>query len=227
MDPSYMVSVIPILLPAFGTTLLLTALAMAFGIAVGVPLGTLRSQSRRRSIFAWTIDAYVAFVRGTPLIVQIFAAFFLLPEIGISASPFWIGILALAFNSAGYIIEIVRAAVGAVPLGQLESAQALGLTHRRSLILVVLPQAFRNMIPPMLNEISHILKASSVLSVLAVFELHKAANALMASSFRFLDLLIVQAAFYLSAVLLLEWSASRLAKRLSVSDPAMTSAMVR
>ena len=227
MDLSYMVSVVPILLPAFGTTLVLTALALLFGIAAGVPLGTMRSQTRGRSFLSWVIDAYVAFVRGTPLIVQIFAAFFLLPEIGISASPFWIGIAALAFNSAGYQIEIVRAAVGAVPRGQIESALALGLSRRRSLILVVLPQALRNMIPPMLNEISHILKASSVLSVLAIFELHKAANALMASSFRFLDLLVVQAVFYLSAVLVMEWSASRLAKRLSVSDPATSPAMVR
>lgn len=224
MDPVSIISFIPRLLPAFGVTLQITALSLAVAVVFGIPLGTLRSYIGRRRPVAWAIDAWVAFVRGTPLIVQIFAAYFLLPEMGVRASPFWIGVLALAFNSAGYQIEIARAAVGSLHPGQMEGALSLGLTRIQAFALVLLPQAARRMMPAMLNETSQILKASSVLSVLAVFELHKAANAIMANNFRFLDLLAVQAIFYLTTVIVLERCAVVVARRLSVgsSQTAMT-----
>lgn len=221
MDPLSVISFIPQLLPAYGVTLQITVLSIGFALVFGIPLGTLRSCIGRRRPLAWAIDAWVAFVRGTPLIVQIFAAYFILPEMGVRASPFWIGVLALAFNSAGYQIEIARAAVGSLHPGQMEGALSLGLTRLQAFALVLLPQAGRRMMPAMLNETSQILKASSVLSVLAVFELHKAADSIMANNFRFLDLLAAQAIFYLATVIVLERCAAIVARRLSVGSTEM------
>ena len=132
-------------------------------------------------------------MRGTPILVQIYAAYFLLPLMGIKLSPFWIGIVALTFNSAGYQIEIARAAILSIDNGQYEGAFSLGLGKMRTLLSIILPQAFLRMLPPMANEMSNLIKASSVLSVITVFELHKAANAIISDTFKFLEMLFAQA----------------------------------
>ena len=114
---------------------------------------------------------------------------------------FWIGVIALTFNSEGYQIEIARAAVQSVDRGQFEAALSLGLSVRRTIWMVILPQAFRRMIAPITNEMSQLVKASSVLSVITVFELHKAANAILSSSYKFVELLTLQAILYLALIL--------------------------
>ena len=159
------------------------------------------------------LDAYVFFVRGTPIIVQIFVLFFLAPELGLRLDPYWVGIIALTFNSAGYQIEIGRAAVGSIGSAQFDASLALGLSRRKTIWLVILPQAVRRMIAPLTNEMSQLIKASSVLSVITVFELHKAANAISSSSFKYVELLALQAVFYLVLIL----SVSRFARWIETS----------
>jgi polar amino acid transport system permease protein len=227
MDVAFIIASLPRVLPAFGLTILITAIALVLGTVVGVALGTARSLAARRSLATLAIDAWVGFVRGTPIIVQIFIAYFLLPEIGIRLPAFWVGAIALAFNSAGYQIEIARAAVSSIPVGQWDGARSLGLGRAQTLRLVILPQAVRRMMPGLVNEASQLVKASSVLSVIAVFELHKAASAIMADSFKFLEMLALQAILYLAIVLALEWGAGRLERRLSGAVPAGTATTVR
>ena len=196
-----MIEVFPRLLPGLWETIRISAVSLALATVIGVTLGTARAFMRPRNLLAWPLDAYVFFVRGTPIIVQIYAFFFLLPETGLRLDVFWVGVMALTFNSAGYQIEIARAAVQSVDKGQLDAALALGLGPRRAVRLVILPQAFRRMIPPITNEMSQLVKASSVLSVITVFELHKTANAIVSSSFKFVELLTLQAALYLVLIL--------------------------
>lgn len=212
MSLEFIVASLPRLLPGLWLTVQISLLSLAIASVIGLALGVLRAETRRRPL-AWMIDFYVFLVRGTPILVQIYAAFFLLPLAGITLPPFWLGVVALVFNSAGYQIEIARAALLSVDRGQSDGAAALGLSRTRALRLVLLPQAVPRMLPALANEASNLVKASSVLSVIAVFELHKAANAIISDSFRFLEMLVAQAALYLAFVLVLTQLARWLERR--------------
>ena len=208
-----MIEVVPRLLPGLRTTIEVSAISLVLATLIGIWLGVIRAFTKARNPLNWVLDAYVFFVRGTPIIVQIFVLFFLAPELGLRIDPYWVGIFALAFNSAGYQIEIGRAAVGSVGSAQFDASLALGLSRRKTIWLVILPQAVRRMIAPLTNEMSQLIKASSVLSVITVFELHKAANAISSSSFKYVELLALQAVFYLVLIL----SVSRFARWIETS----------
>ena len=201
MDLLYIAEVFPRLLPGLWVTIQISLLSLVLAILIGIYLGTVRAFLSVRNPLALILDGYVFFVRGTPIIVQIYVFFFVLPEAGLRMDVFWIGVIALTFNSGGYQIEIARAAVQSVDRGQFEAALSLGLSVRRTIWMVILPQAFRRMIAPVTNEMSQLVKASSVLSVITVFELHKAANAILSSSYKFVELLTLQAILYLALIL--------------------------
>lgn len=212
MDLQFLIEALPRLLPGLWLTVQLSLVGLALAAAIGLPLGVLRTECPT-GLAAWAIDGYVFLVRGTPILVQVYAAFFLLPMTGLDLSPFWIGIVALVFNSAGYQVEIARAAILSIESGQKEAAQALGLQRGQTLRLVVIPQAVARMWPALANEASNLVKASSVLSVIAVFELHKAANAIISQSYKFLEMLAAQAVLYMAFVVTLTQLARWLERR--------------
>ena len=212
MDIPFLIDALPRLLPGLWLTVQLSLVGLALAAAIGLPLGLLRAE-RPDGLGAWAIDGYVFVVRGTPILVQVYAAYFLLPMTGLDLAPFWVGIVALVFNSAGYQVEIARAAILSIEAGQRESAEALGLRRGQALRLVVIPQALARMWPALANEASNLVKASSVLSVIAVFELHKAANAIISQSYRFLEMLAAQALLYMAFVVTLTQLAGWLERR--------------
>jgi His/Glu/Gln/Arg/opine family amino acid ABC transporter permease subunit len=212
LDFQFLIQALPRLLPGLWLTVQLSLVGLALAAAVGLPLGVLRAR-RPSGPAAWAIDGYVFFVRGTPILVQLYAAFFLLPMTGVDLSPFWVGIVALVFNSAGYQVEIARAAILSIDAGQEEAGRALGLRSGQALRLIVLPQAVARMWPALANEASNLVKASSVLSVIAVFELHKAANAIISQSYKFLEMLAAQALLYMAFVVTLTQLAGWLERR--------------
>ena len=199
MDFIFIMEQMPRLLPGLLLTIQLSLIGFLIATILGVPFGILRAY-KTPAYISFVIDFYVFVVRGTPILVQIYAAYFLLPLAGVKLSPFWIGIVALSFNSAGYQIEITRAAIQSIEKGQYEGASSLGLGKFRTLISIVFPQAFLRMLPPLANEMSNLIKAYSVLSVIKVFELHKAANAIISDSFKFLEMLFAQAVQYVAFV---------------------------
>ena len=213
MDFIFIMEQMPRLLPGLIITIELSLIGFLIATILGVPLGVFRAY-KPPIIFTFVIDLYVFVVRGTPILVQIYAAYFLLPLMGIKLSPFWIGIVALTFNSAGYQIEIARAAILSIDNGQYEGAFSLGLGKMRTLLSIILPQAFLRMLPPMANEMSNLIKASSVLSVITVFELHKAANAIISDTFKFLEMLFAQAVLYVAFVVLMTQLSIYLEKRI-------------
>ena len=213
MDFIFIMEQMPRLLPGLMLTIQLSLIGFLIATILGVPFGIIRAY-QISSYLSFFIDFYVFVVRGTPILVQIYAAYFLLPLAGIKLSPFWIGIVALSFNSAGYQIEITRAAIQSIEKGQYEGAFSLGLGRIRTLISIVFPQAFLRMLPPMANEMSNLIKASSVLSVITVFELHKAANAIISDSFKFLEMLFAQAVLYVAFVVLMTQFSIYLEKRI-------------
>ena len=213
MDFIFIMEQMPRLLPGLLLTIQLSLIGFLIATILGVPFGILRAY-KTPAYISFVIDFYVFVVRGTPILVQIYAAYFLLPLAGVKLSPFWIGIVALSFNSAGYQIEITRAAIQSIEKGQYEGAFSLGLGKIRTLISIVFPQAFLRMLPPMANEMSNLIKASSVLSVITVFELHKAANAIISDSFKFLEMLFAQAVLYVAFVVLMTQFSIYLEKRI-------------
>ena len=141
MDFIFIMEQMPRLLPGLLLTIQLSVIGFLIATILGVPFGILRAYQIPAYV-SFVIDFYVFVVRGTPILVQIYAAYFLLPLAGVKLSPFWIGIVALSFNSAGYQIEITRAAIQSIEKGQYEGALSLGLGKFRTLISIVFPQAF-------------------------------------------------------------------------------------
>ena len=213
MDFIFIMEQMPRLLPGLLLTIQLSIIGFSIATILGVPFGILRAY-KTPAYVSFVIDFYVFVVRGTPILVQIYAAYFLLPLAGVKLSPFWIGIVALSFNSAGYQIEITRAAIQSIEKGQYEGASSLGLGKFRTLISIVFPQAFLRMLPPFANEMSNLIKASSVLSIITVFELHKAANAIISDTFKFLEMLFAQAVLYVAFVVLMTQFSIYLEKRI-------------
>lgn len=215
-----MAEALPRLLGPFWLTVRISLAALALAFAIGTGLGLMAATLPARHPLRFPLRAYVVLVRGTPAIVQIFGAYFLLPVVGVRLDPVWVGIMALTFNSAGYQAEIARAAIQSIERGQHEAAAALGLSRPQAWRLVILPQAFLRMLAPLTNELSHIVKASAILSVISVFELHKAANAIAAASFKFIEVLTLQAVLYLLLIQSLTWLGEALARRLPGAAPA-------
>jgi polar amino acid transport system substrate-binding protein len=150
-------------------TVLLSFTSFPLAVALGllVALGRLYG-SRWLSA---PLTAYVEFLRGTPVLLQLFVIFYLLPSVGIYLRPFWAGVLGLAINYSAYEAENYRAGILAIPKGQMEAALALGMTRRTALLRVIIPQAVRVVIPPVTNDFIALFKDTSVCSVVAVVEL--------------------------------------------------------
>jgi His/Glu/Gln/Arg/opine family amino acid ABC transporter permease subunit len=201
----------PYMLQGTLVTLEVSALAMVAGTAVGIACGLL-GESQLPPV-RWVIRSYVYFVRGTPALVQIFLVYFALPVIGIELSAFWGGVVALAFNAGGFIAEIVRAGLQSIDAGQTEAAQAIGMTNRQSLMFILLPQSLRRITPPLTNEVITLVKSSSLLSVISIYELTRATQVIIAERFTPFELYMLLAVFYLVIISALSWVSEYVEKR--------------
>jgi len=150
-------------------TLRLTLLALMGGIPIGLALALARL-SRLRGL-AWLAAAYVEVMRGTPLLVQIFFIYYVLPAFRVELPQLATAITALSLNCAAYIAEIFRAGIQSIDIGQMEAARSLGLTYAQSMRHVILPQTFQRVLPPLTNEGIALLKDSSLVMVIALTEL--------------------------------------------------------
>ena len=218
MDIGFMIEILPRLVRGFVMTLQLSLLSLTLGFVLGLILGVVRV------LGPWPIRRIIAvfvfFVRATPIILHIFGAALLLPKIGIDFSIFWIGVIALTFNTVGYQIEIVRASIESVDRGQMEAALAIGMTRWMAMRNILLPQAARRMIPPMTNEMANLIKASSVLSVIAVLEATKIANSIRAATFKSTEIYIMLALLYFVVIQLLIRGANYLEKNVFTYLPS-------
>ncbi len=160
---------LPLIARAAVMTLEISVAAMLVAIAVGLALALARLYAARP--FAWAAVGCIEVVRGTPLLIQILFVFYGLPSIGIRLAPFMAGVLALGLNYAAYEAENYRAGLQAVPHGQSEAAMALNMTQAQMLRYVVVPQAFRIVVPVMTNDFISLLKDSSLVSVITLTEL--------------------------------------------------------
>jgi His/Glu/Gln/Arg/opine family amino acid ABC transporter permease subunit len=185
---------IPLLAEGAVTSLKIAALAGVLALAGGVALGLVALGGPAPA--RWLVRGYVDFVRGTPLLIQIFIVFFGLPMLGWRPGEFVSGVLALSLNSAAYVAEVVRGAVGSIEAGQSEAARSIGMTRGQILVHVLLPQAIRPMTPALTNDLITLVKNTSLLSVISVYELTRSGQAIVASHFAPLEIFGLLALYY-------------------------------
>lgn len=172
----------PFLLLGAWETLKLTAFAVGIGVILGTFIGMGRLSKIKMISYPCTV--YVEFLRGTPLLVQISLIYFGLPQLGIQLAPYPAAILALGLNSGAYMAEIVRAGIQSIPKGQYEASRSLGLTHWQTMRHIILPQAFRNILPALGNEFITLTKDSSLASVIGVSELMRSGQFVISRTFQ-------------------------------------------
>jgi His/Glu/Gln/Arg/opine family amino acid ABC transporter permease subunit len=204
---------VPYMLQGAIVTLEISLLAMALATVIGLVMGLISASDL--GVLKAFIRAYVYFVRGTPALVQIFLIYFALPRIGLELTSFWSGVVALAFNSAGFISEIVRAGLQSIDAGQTEAALSIGMTNRQSILFILLPQSLRRITPPLTNEVITLVKSSSLLSVISVTELTRSAQVIIAERFVPFELYAELAVFYLVMISALSWFSEFVEKRLA------------
>lgn len=163
-------------------TLLIAALAVAFGMVLGLFFGLLKLAPQFKIGYAFT-TLYIDFFRGTPLFVQILLLHFgVIPLFG-DYSAFTSAVIACTLNSGAYIAEIVRAGIQAIDPGQMEAGRSLGMNHRQTMWYIILPQAYKVVIPPLINEFIAMLKDTSLVSIIGVSELTLQGKLVYASSY--------------------------------------------
>ncbi len=200
-------STLPMLLKSAGMTVLLSCLSMPLAIAIGLSIAVGRLYGP-----AWLRPGLVLFVelvRGTPLMLQLYAIFFLLPKVGLALPAIVAAVAGLAINYSAYESEIYRAGLKAVPGGQLEAALSLGMTKWQALSRVVVPQAVRLVLPPVTSDFIALFKDTSVCSVITVMELTKRYSVLALTTGRIVELAAITAMLYL----LMSWPLSILSRR--------------
>jgi polar amino acid transport system substrate-binding protein len=206
-----------IMLKSAGLTVVLAfgsfPLAMFIGLLVAV--GRLYGPSFLRV----PLGFYVEFLRGTPLMLQLYFLFFLLPEVGITIPAFWTGIIGLAINYSAYESEIYRAGLQAVPAGQLEAALSLGMSRAQAVRRIIAPQAVRIVIPPVVNDFIALFKDTSVVSVVTLVELTKRFSVLSMSTQATVELMLMTAGLYLLMSYPMSLVSRRIERRLGGASP--------
>jgi His/Glu/Gln/Arg/opine family amino acid ABC transporter permease subunit len=203
---------LPFLLKAAGTTVVLSVLSLVFGSLIGLGFTFLRlSENRLFSGGAWV---YVWLVRGTPMLLQVFAIYYWLPGIGILLPPFTAGLVALSINAGAYYVDIFRAAILTVPRGLVEAGQAIGMKPWQVMRRIVLPLALRPALPPAIGQAINAVKNTSLVSVISVQELTATSQSIYSSTYKVAEILGTAGLIYLAITTLLAllqtWAEQRL-----------------
>jgi len=214
-DFALIVQSIPFLLRGAVYTVQVSVLAIVFGLALGWLLGLAAvSGVPALSAVSW---GYVQFIRGTPLLIQIFLIYFGLPAVGINLPAFWSGVIALGLNSGGFQAEIVRAGIESIDRGQTEAARSIGMSRFKTLVFILVPQTIRRVLPPVTNELITLTKSSSLLSAIAALELTHAGQLIIARTFAPFEIYAAVAVIYLALVAVLSRGSALLEKRVFVN----------
>ena len=196
-------------------------------VVIGIILGCLAGMGRvSRNRFLRAISGiYVYVLRGTPMLLQIFFIYFGVPQIYLALTgnpmmptPLKAGIIALGINSGAYVAEIVRAGIQAVPKGQMEAARSLGMPHGRAMRDVILPQAFRKVIPPLCNEFIVLLKDSSLVSVIGAGELMYSAKVMGARYYDYVQFLFGAGLVYLTLTFIISQALAAVERKMGASE---------
>jgi polar amino acid transport system permease protein len=204
-------------------TLQISVIATILGVIIGIIGGLARISSN--PALRWTTIIYVEIVRGSPLMVQILIWYFVLGTVineilaayGLGRLPaFWYGVASLAFFAGAYVTEIVRGGIQSIHRGQTEAARSLGMSYSQSMLHIILPQALRRILPPLAGQFISLIKDSSLLGMIAIRELTKAAREAVTVSLQPFEVFFLTAALYLVLTFTLSMLVQRLEKRMTI-----------
>ena len=202
---------IPLLIAGAGITVEITALSVFFGMLIGIIVALVRLSDFKIlrwmgnvyvdfifKILRWLGNVYVDFIRGTPLLIQIFLVYFALPSIiGSRVDAFFAAISACSINSGAYVAEVFRGGIQSIDVGQMEAGRSLGMTWWQTMRYIILPQAFKRIIPPLGNEFIAMLKDSSLVSVIGFEELTRRGQLIIARTYASFEIWMAVAIMYL------------------------------
>ncbi|AKZ64973.1 ABC transporter permease [Herbaspirillum hiltneri N3] len=203
----------PDLLHGAIVTVEITAISLVLGCILGLLVGLGRLDRSKRLRYG-ICTAYVTFIRGTPLLVQLFLLFFGLPQFDILLPAFLCGVLGLGIYSGAYVSEIVRGAIQSIDKGQMEAARSLGMSSGKAMRTIILPQAIVRMIPPLGNEFIALIKNSALVSLLTIADLMHEGQKIISVSYRSLEVYIAVALVYLVLTSLTSLALQRIEKHL-------------
>ena len=208
---------LPLLLAGAGVTIEITAIAVGLGFIFGL----ITSVCRLSGVKTLQVIAvcYVNIIRGTPMLVQIFLIYFALPMvIGERINPFVAAVAACSINSGAYVSEIFRAGIQSVDKGQMEAGRSLGLSWMQTMRYVIMPQAFKHVIPPLANEFISMTKETSLVSVIGFEELTRRGQLIIAKTYGSFEIWLTVAAIYLVMTLTIARLVSYLERRFATDD---------
>lgn len=204
------------ILPTLGSALVITIQATLLGMLVAITLGLVLAMLRRSSLHIVSLPTafVIEFVRSTPLLVQMYFLFYVLPLTGVQMSPLATGIVALGVHYATYCAEVYRAGIEAVPRGQWEAATALNMSRWRTAVGVVLPQAIPPVVPALGNYLVAMFKDTPLLSAITVVELLQQSKMIGSATFRYTEPLTLVGVLFLALSLVAAWGVRGLEARL-------------
>ncbi len=211
-DPDYLIAQWPALLSGLGMTVLVSVIALAASIVIGVVGAACRVF--RVPVLSQIATGYVELIRNTPILVQLFFIFYGLPSVGITLSLFWSGVLCLSIWAGAYQIENIRGGLATVEHGMREAATSLRLSTRQYFRLIALPIAFRTSLPALVNTSVSMLKNSSYLQAIGLAELTFVAVDRIATDFRAIEMFSAIGVIYVSLVVILTLISQRIEHRL-------------
>lgn len=194
-DWAFVAEILPTLIEGVKITILATILGYALAVVLGLGLALLR-RTRQRWL-ARTVGFLIEFIRGTPLLVQLYFLFYIMPDLGLTLSPLTAGVIGLGLHYATYTAEVYRAGIDNTPRGQWEAAKACNLTSGQSWRHVILPQAIPPMIPALANYFIAMFKETPLLSAITVLELMNQARSVANFNYRYLEPMTLVGAFFL------------------------------
>jgi len=215
---NYLADILPPLLQGSGVTLQVFLITLVLAVPLGLGLALLRIS--RFGFLSGLVNGYIWLMRGTPLMLQMLFIYFALPFIpiiGVSLPDFPSAILAFVLNYSAYFAEIFRAGIQSIDRGQYEGAKVLGMSYPQTMRRIVLPQVLKRILPPMSNETITLVKDTSLIYVLAMNDLLRAARGIVQRDFTTMPF-VVAAAFYLFMTLVLTYGFQRLEKKYAVYD---------
>jgi polar amino acid transport system permease protein len=214
-DWNFVWQIMPTLLQGLKITLIASVLGAIVAAIVGMVFAVLRRSPV--AVVSKTTGFMVEFIRGTPLLVQLYFIFYVLPDIGIRLPALVAGVIGLGLHYGTYTAEVYRSGIENVPRGQWEAAKAANLTERQTWIHVILPQAIPPMIPALANYLVAMFKETPLLSAITVLELMNQAKSVANSSYRYIEPITMVGVFFLImsliSVIVLRWLEERFARR--------------
>ena len=212
-----------------GNTLLLTFFALILGVVLGVIIAMIRSSWDKLSptlekgplkssfgLANWICKVYLTVIRGTPVVVQIMIIFFII--MATSRNKMLCGVIAFGINSGAYVAEIIRGGIMSLDAGQNEAGRSLGFNYVQTMIYIVLPQAFKNVLPSLANEFIVLLKETAIVGYVGVTDLTRGANIIRGVTYQGFFPLISIAIIYLMMVMFFTWCVGKLERRLRASE---------